>query len=233
MNNILIKSADRISGVTHDFIYKTQQLLDGEYVLQNVIVPNTCYNINSRNNTFILFEDSTNKDITLDQGNYTVASLISEIQNKLDAASVGYQTFSVSFDTANGLIKITGTLPFQLIFPDSTTALTYGFDNLTTVMGTIVTADNIVDLSYPLSIGIDIDESDKDNYLNPKTNSSSSLYVPFNVSFGVYKNLSRDEFRQTIKFNNVRTLHIRIVNTSDNTAIDLHGSNYEMLLCKC
>ena len=228
--NVLIKSVDRQSGSSHAFVYETQCLLDGCYILKNLQIANTIYNINSDNNTFIL-NDGTDKNITISIGNYTVNSLKTAVEDELNLISAGTITFTVTFSSTTGKFTIVGTSNFTLIFPDANTASTYGFTDLS-VTGTTITADKIVNLSYPSSIGVDITESNVDNYENGSTLSSGSIYVPLNESFGFYKTLDDNNFPQYLNFKNCRYLNISVINTSNNKSIDLNGSDFELLLSK-
>ena len=230
--NILIKSSDRASGSSHDFKFNSHSILDGKYLIKNILIPNAMYNVTSSNNTFILYEDSSNKTITIPSGNYNVTTLAAALQTAFNAVSSGYNTFTVTYDSITATFTTSAGLAFYFIFPDSKTANTYGYSDLTTASGTSTTSDNVINLSYPSSLGIEITETNIDNYENSSTMASGNIYVPLNVGFGFYKSLTSDDFTQHIQFKKTRTLSIKIVDTSDNSSVDLNGVDWELLLSR-
>ena len=185
--NILIKSIDRFSGSSSNFVIKSNEVIQGDYVLKNVLIPNSLYNVTNQNNTFVLYENSTNKTVTIPKGNYTSSLFTAELKTQLDASSAGFNIFTTTISTTTAKLTITAGNVFQLIFPNDKTRRLLGFNELETIEFTSLTSDNIIDLSNPSSIGIEIRETNIDNIENVVTNCSASLYIPFNVASGFYK----------------------------------------------
>lgn len=233
MKNILIKSIDRSSGTSSNFIIKSKDILDGNYVLKNLIIPNSLYNVTDQNNTFTLFENSTSKQVIIPIGNYTSTQFSTELNTQLDASSSGFNTFTTTISNTTAKLTITAGNTFQLIFPNDGSRRLLGYNELETDITTSITSDNIIDLAKPTSIGIEIKESNIENFENISTRASACIYIPFNVTSGFYQSLNIDDFEQTIHFNKIRNLSISVVNTSDNTQLDLNGGEFEILLSKC
>lgn len=228
--NLLIKSQDRKTGSSHNFLYYSHEGLDGDYILKYCMIANTLYNVNEYNNTFTLNENSTDKTVTLTSGNYTASTFETELKTALDVASSGYNTFTVTYNETTGKINVTASNAFNFIFPDSRTSRLYGFDILQTASGTDLTSPNIINLSFPNSIGIEIRETNIDNYENCNTNASGAFYIPIDQSFGFYKTLDEHTFTQHIVFKKARYLNFRVVDTSTNDPLDLNGGDFEILL---
>ena len=232
MKNILIKSKDRRAGSSSNFTYQSKCGLDGDFLLKSMLIPNSIYNVETSNNVFTLFENSLNKTVTLSEGSYTGGTLATELELKLDTASGGYNTYTVSFLEPQGKLQLTAGTNFQLLFPDTNTARTYGFDVPVTGFGLSLTSSQVVDLASPASIGIEIRETNIDNYENPSTMATASLYVPIDSGFGFYKSLDVSDFPQVVKFNKIRNLSIRVVDTTTNETIELNGGEFEMLFSR-
>ena len=232
MKNILIKSKDRKIGTSSNFLYQSMCGLDGDFVLKSLLIPNTIYNVGENNNGFTLFENSVNKTVVLTKGNYTGGTLATELKLKLDAASGGFNVFTVSFLEAQGKLQITAGSTFRLIFPDKDVARTYGFKFIASDLGVSTTSDQVIDLSSPASVGIEVRETQIDNYENIATMATASFYVPIDSGFGFYKSLEVSDFPQIVKFNKIRTLNIRVVDTTTNETFELNGGEFEMLFSR-
>ena len=238
--NILIKSADRESGSSHDFVFKSHCLLDGNYIVKNVIIANTFYNINERNNTFLVNSSAISSPpatITITPGNYNVCSIITELTSKLDAIT-SPSTWTITYNQITSKLTFNHQNPFTFIFKDLNTAKTYGFSKLITELSIfsapdwVLACDQVINLSAPNSIGIAIRECN-DNVENAKTLSSCSIYLPLDASFGYYKNLDVNEFEQKLKFKHNRELNFKVIDTSNNSVVELNGSDFEILITKC
>lgn len=226
--NFLIKSSDRDSGTSDNFILRSNAILHGEYLVKHVLIPNTIYNINNSNNYFQLIDNSVAKDIQIPVGNYSINALPTVLKTLLDTASASYNTYTVLFNSITSKLTISATNPFYINPGNATTILGIPF---TTSLSTSVTSTNIVSLGYPTSLGITIDQANNDNICNIKTTSTSTIYVPMNVLYGYYKTIDIQELEQKLLFNQpVRQINIRVVDTSTNTIVSLNGAEYEILL---
>lgn len=231
MNNLLIRSNDRYSGDSHSFVVKSQEILEGRYILKHAIIPNTLYNV-SHNTVFVLQEDGAEKTVMLTAGSYSVAQLASELKTQLDTASAGFNVFTINLLARQGKLNITSSNVFSLWFPDLTTAGLLGLSSLQSEAGTNLTSDVVVQLASPASVGVEIRETDKDNYTNITTGAAGTLYIPIDSAFGFYKSLDDHNFRQTLVFNKARNLTIKIVDTATNEGINLNGGEFELLFSK-
>ncbi len=101
---LFINSADRISGNENDFTVILRDIdLDKQQAaigIQNLIIPNTYYNINSNNNLIDLGTTS----LTIPEGNYTIDSFITHFNtnNGLGiTASKNTLTSSIDYDSGS------------------------------------------------------------------------------------------------------------------------------------
>jgi len=138
-------------------------------------IPKTNYIVNSTNNIIDFVENSVNYTITLTEGNYTLSTLSTEIQNELNGLLTA-NTYSVSIDS--NTLKMTinrssGTNSFSLLFASGSNADTIDSDgqvikgsssrilmgfniaDVTDTSGTI-TSQNLVNLQGENEIYIEI-----------------------------------------------------------------------------
>lgn len=227
--NILIKSENRTSGPSHNCYIELRNILDGEYVLTNAAIPNTMYNVTTSNNQLSV-RTALNPwtTIQLTPGNYSAFSLSVELKTRLDAFET---TFTASISNISGLLTISKDTWFQVRFTNSGDLL--GFNtNRDTQMLLSYTGEDVIDLSFPVSLGINISETTSDNYENLATGQTGNLYIPMSLEFGFYKMLPMSDFKQSITLRRTRNLRIEIVNTSDSSQVNLNGGNYELLLTR-
>jgi hypothetical protein len=235
---ILIRSKDRInsqesSTTSSDFVITSRDLLDGEYEVVTVVIPNTTFNIHASNSTITLIETAPIGSflIGIEPGNYTAPELSSVLQ--LAFNGVGTQTFTVSLNSITGKLNISSPSTFRLSFPNSETSKTYGFvGTLLTPAQTQIISPNVVSLGHPESIGISIKEliTSRSAFENIATRASADVYVPLSDQFGFYKSLMSTDLYQSLHFNRNNTLSITVVDPSTNQIVDLNGSDWEMLL---
>ena len=107
---ILIDSKDRTSSSvsTSDFVIQLdQQITDIKQIqLDMAILPVTFYNIMTGSNDVLTFvENSTTKTATLSAACYTATGLATEIQSKLNVASGGYNTFTVTYSSSTMKVR--------------------------------------------------------------------------------------------------------------------------------
>jgi hypothetical protein len=118
--------------------------------------PNTQYEVDAHNNTFLLYDAATdaNYPITLTPGNYTLSDLATEIQTQLIAA-VGALTFTVTLNSSTSKFTIarTGATNFQLLLADgqwgteTSARFLLGFNAVDTTAASSITSTNRVVIS--------------------------------------------------------------------------------------
>lgn len=234
--SIVIKSEDRKTNTpSHDAHYELGRSIEGTYELLCLNIPSTAYNINEYNNTIRTTDDNiTFYDIVIPLGNYTSTTLITELDTQLNVPAYGSGlVFTTAISGTTGKITFTGTQPFGINFLNKSNK-TYGFDNANQLTPLVVslTGDNIIDLGKPNSIGIQISDAHNHNTENVVSMVSTSLFASLNASFGFYQRLDKGDYSQFVTFKRTRALKVKIVDTSDNTLINLNGGNYTIVLRK-
>ena len=234
MKSILIKSQDRETHQirSHDFNVELGVMVEGQYLLQHAHIPNTCYNVNASNNTFEIYTTDVPvwSEIVLDPGNYNANTLANEIRIKCDLVNP-LNPFVVSVSSVTGKLTIaTTSIQLGIRFKGKSTQLMGFTGDINN--NNAYTGDNVIFLNYPVSIGLEIDSCDGDNYENAVSKTSGTLFIPMNLDFGFYRALPSSDFQQVVNFNRTRVLRIRIVDTSDGSLIDLNGGNYELLFTR-
>ena len=93
---IYVDSERRLHGSHSDFMYNIN--LRGKYdrfCVNQIIIPKSFYLVNSTNNTFILNEGGDDFIITLDEGDYGVRSLATNVKTKLEASGAFTYTLDI------------------------------------------------------------------------------------------------------------------------------------------
>lgn len=206
------------------------------YALKAATIPKTYYNIDSPRNTFTITDSTGLQNIVVPIGNYTIAQLITEIENQLNALAV--DTYTVTYNTISAKITITSTFAGFEINPTLATLQglildQLGFNLGVTYTGASITAPNVLDISGIKNVYIVISEFTQ--YLRNTTNAFQNFKVQMNGQFGdiIYWT---DESGYHQYFNiqpsnrsNIRTLNIRLV---DEYGIDinLNGREWQFIL---
>jgi hypothetical protein len=113
----------------------------------SAVIPFAWSLINSGNNKFSFTEGSSDFVITLDQQNYSAASLASSIKGQMDA--LGTYVYSVTVNAITNIFTIAGTGVFNLDFSMSDSiGPILGYGNGVYVSDTSYEASNIVNLVY-------------------------------------------------------------------------------------
>lgn len=230
MKNILIRSKDRTSGDPHNFAIEFKaDNLDGKYVVKNVSLPNSFYNVNSSNNVVYFYETGASTSATIPVGNYTASSLATQLKTSMDAVST--VTYTITYSNISGKFTFvsSGNSNFEWGSNTANSArYLLGFNEEDTSPTTSQESTNVINLSPYPHIGIDIQEDSHPNYITAER-AHSSIIVPLSVSFGSYQVLPMDDFRQIVSLPRTRTLNIRLIH---NGSIVLNNSvDWEMLLC--
>jgi hypothetical protein len=159
VRQLLIQSADRVSGTTDDFVVKIPPLTDvGQIGLLSASIPNTLYNITT-NNT-IYWTQGTDLSAVIPAGAYSVTDLCLALATAMDAAA-GVETYQVSYSPVTMKISIICTSAMVLRCTTETAAMWYelGFDTTAdTASATSHTADSVLRLDPPAFVMISISE---------------------------------------------------------------------------
>ena len=118
--SILLDSKNRTSGTNsnpifnleHQILFKQNNKKQYFAILHNTIIPRTYYEIDSNNNVFRISEQGGGTlVITIDEGNYTVSELISELESQLDTNTTNTNNYTLSYDSKTNKItfSFTGT----------------------------------------------------------------------------------------------------------------------------
>lgn len=112
----LINSKDRYAG-SHGFFevnfkenIQIEDSMTYNMYLDSAEIPFTFYNVDYRNNQLILFENDTQKIITLSAGSYTIESFIQEVKSKLQANATTGNVYDVTYNQTTGKLTISATL---------------------------------------------------------------------------------------------------------------------------
>jgi hypothetical protein len=122
--------------------------------LANFTVPKTGNVINFN-------ENSTNKTATVTPGYYSGTALAQKVQDALNSASGGYNTYAVTYDSSTFLMTVSATQPFSLLWASQPSLnIQCGFAKTNTTAGTSVTSTQACQLNLPLAANISIRELD-------------------------------------------------------------------------
>jgi hypothetical protein len=217
------KEREPSSSSTSDFRLKLPRpILAGErYELIYAQIPQTVYNLDSNNNSFVLNDGSPNA-LAIPPGFYTANTIVTELQTQLNAVSA--LTFTVAFSETSQKITITASGPFTVNMNGVGSPL--GFIT-TTGSATSHTGGTILNLETTDSLFIHVNEIRQIDYIQ----GGSTFAIPSNVNqLQVIDYNERSGFRQTITFNNpCSVLTIRLTD-SENRVVDLNGSQWYLIL---
>jgi len=249
-SNLVIRSVDRsstLSTSSADCAIKLSEPFDiskFSYVeLLYFQLYNTCYNITSSNNQIDLYEDATDKLVTLTTGSYNASTLATELQTQLNTASGGYNTFTVSYSTITRKFTFSASNNFQFKFNTGTHTSSspwkiLGFSNngLTSVdssTSTTISSPSPSNFATPQSYFIRCKELGE-HYVST-SGDKFTFYVPSSSGAGAVQEVfTRNTFCQKLKLNkssyaSLTELHI-LIETGNYTTAQLNNSDWELLL---
>lgn len=232
MQQLKIKSSHRKdpNSSPGDFYLALTKPIQGKWALRQVFICADFPNINSRNNRIPFMELGVSKVATIPIGYYTSSQIVTALQNALNTASGGVNTYTCTLNPVTQQVTITGTVAFTLQWassPGSSAAATLGFQEKDTFLAISCTAQSIVVANSIMSFNITIDGCGS---IMDSRGNISSFDVPMitNVnplSFMVYE---PDLFQQIIAFkDSQRVLHIRVCD-DDGRPLDLK-QNWSMI----
>lgn len=230
---VLIRSKDRLSGTSTNFRSNHYAPIWGCYKVHNIQIPRTNFNVNSTNNkVYFIDADAVAYTATIIPGSYTSSTLPSALVAAMELVST--QTYTVTFSSTTGKLTITpGAGTISMLFSTYTTATArflLGFNAENTTAAASITSTNSIDLSYPASVAVSVDEALDTNYgIFKETGSQYSVYVPFSQAYGAYTDQSSFDIQQKIKLRTTKSVNIRLLD-HDGNEIDLNGVNWEFLI---
>ena len=234
----LLRSIDRTSTSTSSANFELNPVsLMGSYETQYVAMFNSPYPVNSTNNIIYFTENSTPKTATIVAGNYSTSgtnSILTAIGSVMTTASGGYATFTATISATTGLITITSTQNYSLTFATNTTSSAYkvlGYAVADTSSTTAQTGTRLPNLSGLVSIAINIKQAENSGFLT-SLGYAGQLVVPLNASFGGFVFNTSNLFTQFLHFRQrASKLNITVSDLAGN-AVDLLGTEFEILLRK-
>lgn len=235
-NIICISNKDRVSGTLSKFVVEIIPTTHiHKIVVEKVVIPFSYYPINIYNNQFVI-NDGVDRIVSIKEGVYTSSTLITEIQNKLNALASTI-VFTVSQDSINKKMTVAGSATFFLKC-NLTNSLgpTMGFGTSDYLSNTTHTASGIIDLTINNRY-IDVYSSALSKYdrnmttgdhKNPLMRISNSLF-----SFG--NNIEDELIKNTVYNYNptatMRNIDISLYDSTDNL-IDFNGVDNFLLYLK-
>jgi hypothetical protein len=238
-NAVLIRSVDRtIASQTSDSFYLNLAgyNLNGKYAVTSAALPNTFYSVDSTKNKIYFTQLATPYVATIASGNYNTSTLPAAVSTALNAAGAT-GTFSTVYNSATATITITNTsTAWFLTFATNTTssaARVLGFSSLNTASALTQTSDKCL-LLAPLSATILFNQGSSNTGLNIAKNYKIGVYIPLTVAFGgVCNYTSTERFAQYVDFADNANGQLQLdIRDSQNNALSLNGSEYEILLQK-
>lgn len=194
-------------------------------------IPRTFYNISTKNNSFILIEDSTEITIQLPEGSYTVQNIIATLTTELNTKgtneyAITYKTSIEPQDFKFTFNLLTNNNPIQPIFNFTTQlykVLGFNKNSSNQFSSNTLKSTNCINLSRINSCFIKTD----------MINSNESILQEF-LSYGSFQMLSIFYFynqnletssREFVKSQGVSQYNFQLID-EDGEEIDLNGINY-------
>jgi hypothetical protein len=235
--DLLIDSRDRESDSVSSTNYMVKFNREFKHVervrLNWVSIPLTSYLINSGNNVITFFENSTVKTATLTSKNYTATQLASEIKSKLDTASGGHNTYTVTYDDQTFKITFSAGNAFELRWSVAgSPAKICGFELTDTASGTSVTSTNAVYLNRPNLYNLIIRPFSKMIYTTNDQALDSSFILELENQRGSTEVLKPFFPREYLSLSNPKTvdyLHIKLQDQYGDS-VDLNGAEIQFHL---
>lgn len=227
-----IDSSARSSGSYGKLTIKSKHILRGRYALRQAYIPIDYYNVNSYNNSILFFENGVTKTATIAPGYHNDSTIIATVKAAMDAASGGYNTFTVTMNGLSRKIQIeASTHPFELRFApllgnQSSAAILLGFDAKDYSGSLIHVSDRAANLSPVRSFNITINGAGR---MVSSQGATFSFTVPITGISGalqVYEPSS--QFPQVIILNDAFELECSITDEKNNI-LELQSDWYLIL----
>ena len=200
--------------------------------LKYLTINNTVYNVNSSNNIFTITTSTGNIDITIPPNNYDINTLITELENQLQANSLDTYTINLS-----GLfLTITSTFLTSVLNPNSENQLfleLLGFQNNKNIDFTAgsITSTSPVNVLITKNIFIQIPEIRKKIYntRNNQYNFIVPLTCPY-TSVIFYKQATSFDQKIVVEPTNFPTIINISLFDDNNNFLDINNTDYIMVL---
>lgn len=205
--------------------------------LVDAMIPNTLYNIDSSNNALGFKVGATSFTATLIPGNYTPATLVTEIANQMNTVASGSGvTFAAAVNDTTFKITISGTGgTFQLLFSSATSPWReLGFSNADTGVGSSFTGSNAAQLDMPQHLFLGIRElGGTSNYISTTSASNATFYAPIYSNGGDISIYLNSQFPQRLVFcpalPALAMLTVRLMD-KNGTVRNLNNANWSFIL---
>lgn len=142
-------------------------------------------------------------------------------------------TYDCIINSNNGKLSITSrsNTNFTLSFPNELNLLLGLSDSLSG--NYTYTSEKFINLTR-MSLGMDIEESDTTNIINGSDHSKkSTIYIPFESSFGGFNFISSQDFKQYIRIDKkTKYLNVSLRDLCTNKILNLNGSDFEFIISK-
>jgi hypothetical protein len=248
MNKYLhvIRSSDRTSGVSENFVYTFDSAMTfiHHIRLHNLTIPNALYNIPSTANKLWTRLDMNDGGgysgwvgFTVTPGAYTTTTLAAAMESQLDSLWSG-ASWTVSFDATTFKTTISNDQEFLLDI--DTTAGNFP-NSMHTILGytsTVTPSDSVTSegaycLSLPYTFHVVIKDQDADvltNFASKSGKVRPSFTVPINVNTGELVQVSGQPLTiQLLAPRTISSITVQLKN-ADDSVVDLLDLEWEMTL---
>lgn len=225
---LLLNSKNRSSGTVEDAVFhlNENELHESHHVmLKDIVIPNTIYNIDSKNNTLDYDINGVAKSVNIPVGFYSLTDLITALNTAQTDLVFSENTFlkklSVSSGT-NSFIKITSSIaPVLGAITQNTPATNY-------------TLSNFYNLNKTNYIHIISNLAEPDALISSNNKKYSVIAsIPVLYSFGFIlnqtENIDTQDMSKHISNINLSTINMRLVDDNFET-INLNGSDWNISL---
>lgn len=213
---------------------KERQLQDAKAVLlKSAKIPNTQYNVNSNNNTWVFPNTRNGGTIyTIPVGQYTINSLISELESLVDGLTITQD--SITFKLT--ISMSTGT--FDIIADKNTNPFGYFvLGGKTEILGSggPVVLDSIPDLTGLKTVYLISNSLAPFGCMCTSERMMKSIFcsIPINAEYGEYE-LHEEHSALTLDFTrfasrNINSIDITLVDSQTMRPVELNGLDYELV----
>lgn len=206
--------------------------LNGDYIIEEFIINNTLYNVNSFNNKIYFDETATLKTATLTLGYYTPSELVTEIKTQMDSA--GANTYTVTYNSNQNTFSFSSTGNFKFVFGTNQTNSAYrllgknAIDDVAEALTNV--SDNVIDLTPNKIIYVNLPEGNIK--LIDSTNTNYTFYVSTVDTFGsVIRKDFREENDIILTYNNKKNITYSIRDNKNNL-LETNGAEWYLILRK-
>lgn len=226
--NILINSKNRKSGTSSNFVIRSNDFIEGRYLVKNITLSNSFFIIGPTNNSFQI--NAIN--LIIPDGSYNLGTIINAIQTLLNT-SFGVGIYNLSINSITGRISLSSAVAFTLDFTSELNYLLgYALKNYAGL--NVYIAENFSNISK-LNLGIFIKEADQSSNVHNFSDIgiNATLFFKTVSNFGDILSQTSKDIKQIINFpTKVNQLNIKIIDLLSGADVNLNNSDFEMLLQK-